>query len=135
MNRLAYNYNLVERVIMHELSIAQSIVDIIRQYVPKDQEEDVRLVKIRVGPLAGVVPDSLDFCFGAIVTDTQLSKTRLNIEETRLQSRCLDCNEVFDVAGASFICPRCAGGEIKVVSGTELQVVEIELSDRQAGTI
>jgi hydrogenase nickel incorporation protein HypA/HybF len=120
---------------MHELSIAQSIVDIIRQYVSDDQAENVSLVKIRVGPLAGVVPDSLDFCFGAIVTDTPLSKARLDIEETRLQSRCTGCNEVFDVEGASFMCPRCGSGEIKLVSGTELQVIEIELSDRQAGII
>jgi hydrogenase nickel incorporation protein HypA/HybF len=120
---------------MHELSIAQSIVDIIRQYVPDDQAESVRLVKIRVGPLAGVVPDSLDFCFGAIVADTKLRKARLDIEATRLRSQCTGCDEAFEVEEASFICPRCGSGEIKVVSGTELQVVEIELSDGQAGTL
>ena len=120
---------------MHELSIAQSIVDIIRQYVPVDHAEDVRLVKIRVGQLAGVVPDSLDFCFGAIVSDTPLSRARLNIEETLLQSQCKICHEVFVVEGASFLCPQCGSGEIKLISGTELQVVEIELSDRQAGAV
>ncbi len=118
---------------MHELSIAQNIVDIIRQYVPDDQAEDVRLVKIRVGQMAGVVPDSLEFCFGAIVTDTTLGKARLDIEETPLQSQCKICHEVFAVEQAAFICPHCGSGETKVISGTELQVVEIELCDRQAG--
>ena len=120
---------------MHELSIAQSIVDIIRQYVPDDRAGEVRLVKIKVGQLAGVVPDSLDFCFGAIVNDTPLDKARLDIEETPLESQCKTCHEVFAVEGATFACPQCGSGEIKVISGTELQVVEIELADLQAGAV
>lgn len=120
---------------MHELSIAQSIVDIIHQYVPEDQAGDVRLVRIKVGPLAGVVPDSLDFCFEAIVNDTSLSKARLDIEETPLQSQCVTCHEVFMVEQAVFVCPQCGSGETRVISGTELQVMEIELSDRQAGAV
>jgi hydrogenase nickel incorporation protein HypA/HybF len=120
---------------MHELSLAQNIVDIIHQYVPDDRTEDVRLVKIKVGPLAGVVPDSLDFCFNAIVSDTPLTRARLDIEETSLQSHCTRCDMVFAVAAASFLCPRCGSGESKVISGAELQVVEIEMAERQAGEV
>ncbi len=118
---------------MHELSIAQSIVDIIQQYVPEDQSQDVRLVKVRVGQLAGVVPDSLDFCFGAIVKDTPLGNARLDIEEVPLESQCKVCHGLFAVEGACFVCPYCGSGEIKVISGTELQVVEIEVSEPQPG--
>jgi hydrogenase nickel incorporation protein HypA/HybF len=120
---------------MHELSIAQSIIDIIHQYVPEDRAADVRLVKIRVGQLAGVVPDSLDFCFGAIVNDTTLGQARLDIEEILIQSQCLGCGNIFTVEGAYFLCPSCGSGETKVISGTELQVIEIELSDQQAGAL
>ena len=120
---------------MHELSIAQSIVDIIRQYVPDTQEPDVRLVRVRVGQMSGVVADSLDFCFGAIIQGTSLCEARLDIEETPLQSNCTVCGDTFAVEGASFQCPKCGSGDIRVISGTELQVVEIELSERQAGAI
>ena len=120
---------------MHELSIAQGIVDIIRQYVPEDQAAEVRLVRLRVGRMAGVVPDSLDFCFGAIVNGTSLREARLDIEETPVQSKCAACNQVFAVEGASFICPLCGSGEVSIVSGTELQVIEIELAERQAGVV
>jgi len=120
---------------MHELSIAQNIVDIIRQYVPDTQGPDVRLVRIKVGRMSGVVADSLDFCFGAIVHGTALSEARLDIEETPLESHCGGCGNTFAVEGACFQCPKCGSGEIQVVSGTELQVVEIELSDRQAGVL
>ena len=120
---------------MHELSIAQSIVDIIRQYVSDAQEPDVRAVRIRVGQMSGVVADSLEFCFGAIVQGTSLSGASLGIEETPLQSKCIGCGETFAVEGTSFQCPKCGSGEVQVISGTELQVVEIELMERQAGVI
>jgi hydrogenase nickel incorporation protein HypA/HybF len=120
---------------MHELSIAQGIVDIIRQYVPEEQAADVRRVRIRVGQMAGIVPDSLDFCFGAIVNGTPMEEARLDIEETPVRSQCAGCGEAFAVEGAAFLCPFCGSREIKIISGTELQVIEIELSDRQAGAV
>jgi hydrogenase nickel incorporation protein HypA/HybF len=120
---------------MHELSIAQGIVDIIGQYVPEAQVADVRLVKVRVGQMAGVVPDSLDFCFGAIIDGTPLRQARLHIEETPVRSQCAACGEVFAVEDVAFVCPVCGSGDVSVISGTELQVVEIELSERQAGAI
>jgi hydrogenase nickel incorporation protein HypA/HybF len=120
---------------MHELSIAQGIVDIIRQYVPEEQTADVRRVRIRVGQMAGIVPDSLDFCFGAIVNGTPMGEARLDIEETPVRSQCGGCGEAFTVEGAAFLCPFCGSREIKIISGTELQVIEIELSDRQAGAV
>ena len=120
---------------MHELSIAQGIVDIIGQYVPEAQAADVRVVKIRVGQMAGVVPDSLEFCFGAIASGTPLEQARLDIEETPVRSRCKACGEEFTVEGSTFLCPSCGSIEITVLSGTELQVIEIELVDRPAGVV
>ncbi len=120
---------------MHELSIAQAIVDIIGQYVPEHQEAEVRLVRVRVGRMAGVVPDSLDFCFGAIVKGTPLGEARLEIEEPPVQARCAGCERVFGVEDACFLCPNCGSGDVSIISGAELQVVEIELSERQAGVV
>jgi len=89
-------------------------------------------VRVRVGPLAGIVPDSLDFCFDAIVTGTPLSRARLDIEKTLVKARCSGCGAGFEVEGTLFLCSRCGSADIEVVSGTELQVVEIEMADPQA---
>ena len=50
---------------MHELGVAQEILDIVRRYVPDTEAARVRDVRVRVGELAGVVADSLEFCFSA----------------------------------------------------------------------
>jgi hydrogenase nickel incorporation protein HypA/HybF len=120
---------------MHEMSIAQNIVDLIGQYVPRESTGQVRLVKLRIGRMAGIVPDSLDFCFGAIVRDTPLREARIDFEEVDVRSRCSSCGGEFSVEGALFVCPACGGTEVRMISGMELQVVEIELADDPPGAV
>jgi hydrogenase nickel incorporation protein HypA/HybF len=67
---------------MHELSLANGIFDIVRQYVPAERALLVRAVRVRVGDLAGVVPDSLAWCFSAIVSDTPYEKAWLAFNPT-----------------------------------------------------
>ncbi len=118
---------------MHELSLAQGIVDIIGQYVPEEQLADVRVVRIRVGQMAGVVADSLEFSFCAIVAGTSLEQAKLDIVEVPLKSKCSSCDTEFPVEGLAFSCPTCGSKEVLVTSGTELQVAEIEVAERQVG--
>ena len=44
---------------MHELAIAQAILALVQRHVSDDQASLVRAVRVRIGDLAGVVPDSL----------------------------------------------------------------------------
>ena len=114
---------------MHELSIAQSILDIVREYVPEPRSAEVQSIKIRLGGMSGVVPESLDFCFSAITSDTSLKQVKLNIERVETQLHCAECGETSTINGPIFLCPGCGSHNVRLISGTELQVVEIELSE------
>ncbi len=120
---------------MHELAIAQSILDIVGDAVPADQAEDVRSIRVRVGKLSGVVADTLEFCFGAIAADTPLSRASLKIEEVPAVSECKDCSNRFAIEDLAFLCPSCSSTCLIMVSGMELEVTEIELLDRAAEAI
>jgi hydrogenase nickel incorporation protein HypA/HybF len=65
---------------VHELSLANSIFDVVRQYVPVDRAPLVRAVRVRVGDVAGVVPDSLAWCFSAITSDTPYARASLVVD-------------------------------------------------------
>ncbi len=117
---------------MHELGIAQSILDLVQQYVPVSQAAGIRAVKVRVGALAGIVPESLDFSFQAITGGTPWETARLDIESVGTLARCESCAHEFEVEDLVFLCPACDGTSIRVVAGQELQVVEIEMEDEQA---
>ena len=93
---------------MHELSIAQSIVEIIQQHISESDWERVEAVRLKIGAFAGVVPDSLEFSFQAITAESSLNHARLEIEsfhfvfivmhaiqqeKTKLDWRCAGCVE------------------------------------------
>jgi hydrogenase nickel incorporation protein HypA/HybF len=115
---------------VHELSIAQSIIDIVLQHLPEEANGDVRSVKVRVGRLSGVVPQSLDFCFNSIVDETPLCGARLEIEMVPVKAECLSCLDIFTKDDDTvYICPQCSGNDLRFITGTELQVVEVALLD------
>ena len=114
---------------MHELSIAESILSIVRQYVSPDEEVRVRAIGIKVGESSGVVADSLEFSFSAITAETPLHHARLQIEHIPFTLFCTPCGEVRPGSGGAAVCPVCGGVDTKVLGGTELQVVDIELDD------
>ena len=112
---------------MHELSIATSIVEIVEHHVPDGRP--VRCVKVKVGAQSGVVPDSLSFCFSAIVVGSPLEGVCLEIERVPFTLTCQSCGLSFESVFGTILCPACASRETLVVSGTELYVDEIELAD------
>ena len=114
---------------MHELSIAQSIVDIVQQTASSNGSGKVRTIRLRIGALSGVVVDSLEFCVTAITAGTDLEGVRLEIDNVPLRAQCRMCGQNFSVENNNFFCPHCGSGECSVVSGRELQVSEIELED------
>ncbi len=114
---------------MHELAIAQNILEIVQQSVPENQTKSVRGIRIRVGQMSGIVPDSLDFCFSAIINDTHLQRARLAIEQVPTLSQCKTCAHRFGIEDWVFTCPVCQSTNLELISGKELEIVEIELAD------
>ena len=63
---------------MHELSIAQSIVDSAREHAAPHGGRRVLRIGVRVGEISGVAVDALEFCFGMTVKDTDLDGAALD---------------------------------------------------------
>lgn len=114
---------------MHELSVAESIVDIVRDYVPEAELANVRKIKVRVGEFSGVVTDSLVFCYEAIKVDTVLKDSMLDIEKVPFLVHCNECNEDTTNEYGLRSCAKCGGFKTEVISGTDMKVAEIELSN------
>ena len=114
---------------MHELSIAQNILEIVQQYVPLQDRHRITRVGMKLGELSGVVVDSLEFCFGAINAGTPMEGARLDIEHIPLQAECKTCKTRFHVEESRFRCPACESEDLEITAGRELQVTDIELRD------
>ena len=86
---------------MHELGLAESILTIVREHVPADRAVAVRRVRVVVGDVAGVLPESLTFCFEALAAGTPFGRASLAIEAAAGRELRVADIELDDVEAAS----------------------------------
>ena len=112
---------------MHELSVAQRIVEIAEEQASKSGLARVTAIKVRIGGLTTVVPEALNFCFGFATEDTLAAGAELVIEEVPAEAKCNSCGKAFPVTDAYFlICPSCASPDTTLLRGQELDLLSIE---------
>ena len=112
------------------MGIALQIIDIATASIPEDmQPVRVEKINIKVGKLSAIVNDSLNFCFEIASKDTPLDGAQLVIEEIPIIARCITCEKEWTIDSPVFSCPLCEGGDIKLLSGRELDIESIELAD------
>jgi len=109
---------------VHEMSITQSVVDICERNAAGRR---VIAVVLEIGDLAGIVPESLEFCFDACTQDTLLEGARLVIERIPARGRCHGCGAEFAVAACYDPCPACGSFGVELLAGEELRVKELEV--------
>jgi len=114
---------------MHEMSIAQSIVDIVEKELASHGVQQLKTVNIAVGKLAAVVPEQLAFCFSMITLETSLAGATLNIREVPPGYMCSTCGVEFTFGGMAIVCPKCGDTHIDLTSGRELTIESIEVAD------
>jgi len=116
----------VYNIRMHELAVAESLIKTVLE--KSEDEEASRVVKVTivVGNLAGVVTDSLHFCFDEVARDTIAEGATLEIETVSATAFCQSCRDEFEVGQYDFACPRC-GGVIIPSGGMELYIKDIEI--------
>ena len=112
---------------MHELSIAQNIIEIVQQSLGTVPAQSVKSVRVTIGKLTNVLPDSLRFCFEALVSDTDLRNMSLIIDEISLEYVCGVCSSHGTMDDWYFHCPACSSPDVRLIRGSELQIQEIEL--------
>lgn len=114
---------------MHEMSIAQNIIEIVDEISKENQVKNVRKVIVKIGKLVAVVPDSLQFCYDTLTKGSPLENSELEIHIIRILAKCDNCKKTFEVESYFFTCPFCESTEIKILQGEELNVSELEVDD------
>ncbi len=111
---------------MHEMTIAVNIVDIAVQTAQKAQAQKINKITVEVGALSGVVPESLEFCFGEACKGTMAENAELELIRIPAKAQCMSCGFRFETNQFLNICPKC-GAEALASGGQELQVKAINV--------
>lgn len=121
---------LSERGPVHELSIVSSIVDSVTGTLTAYPGAKVKEVRLRVGTLAAVVEDSLQFCYEIATEDTPLQGSKLVVRILPVMMRCDKCAQDVEIASLqSFRCPRCDEPVSDLRQGRELEIESIEIDE------
>ena len=75
---------------MHELSICAAIARIVEEHA---EGQPVEIVRIDVGYLRQVVPETLRYSWELVVADTPLAGSVLEVNHVPLVVRCATCGE------------------------------------------
>ena len=112
---------------MHELAIAQSIVEAVEAKACECNAAHVKGVRLKIGEASGVVTDSLTFCFEMLASlEPTLAGAQLLIDTMPHRAYCRYCACEFSVTNFVAQCPTCKEWSNEIVSGTELQLLEME---------
>ncbi len=113
---------------MHEVALAQSIVEIVRDQARLNHADCVKAVFLRIGALANVEPEALSFGFESAARGTLAEGARLEIERTPGSAFCAGCGSDVQVESRVALCPSCGSGQLLITGGEELRVTELEVS-------
>lgn len=111
---------------MHELSIALSVLDIVRDACREHRLERVSAVRVRIGGATAIAADALRFAFDCSKAGTPAAAATLEIEEVPIGGVCDACGDFTVDERYVLACPRCGGGSFRITQGDELQVVDLE---------
>ncbi|HID93995.1 MAG TPA: hydrogenase maturation nickel metallochaperone HypA [bacterium (Candidatus Stahlbacteria)] len=114
---------------MHEFSIAQNIVRIVKDQVDNGELSRITKVKVKVGELSGVVPEALEFSFRVIAENNKMRGAHLEIDFIPLKVKCKNCEKEFRLDFPSFVCPDCFSSDLDILAGDELFLESIEIAD------
>ena len=111
---------------MHEMSITQGIIDLCLKHAGGRR---ILSLEVEIGELSAVVPEAIEFCFEACSRETLLEGARLNITRVPGAGSCQECGRETPLAELYGSCCHCGSNLVRVVTGEELRVLEIEVDD------
>ncbi len=118
---------------MHELSIAQNLVQLVEATAAEHQVMAVRSVRVRIGALSGVVGFALESAFGLVREGTVCAGASLDIEDVPVRIACPNCGSVTVNDLTFMLCPNCGRASSELLSGRELEIASIEVDESDCG--
>lgn len=112
---------------MHEMSIAEGVLQLIEEAAQREGFQTVRTIWIEIGQLSGVEPEALAFCFDAVTRDSIAAGAALEIVHVPGTGQCFECGRETELQAVYDACRHCGAVPVQVTGGTEMRVKELEV--------
>jgi hydrogenase nickel incorporation protein HypA/HybF len=112
---------------VHELAVAQALVEQVDAVIDQHNASAASLIRVRIGPLAGVVPELLASAFPLAAAGSRMERAVLDLVAAPVKVRCQTCGLDTEAAMNRLICGACGDWHTQVISGDELLLESVEL--------
>ncbi len=123
---------------MHELSIASGLVEKLLDFADKNPDKKIVEVRLAVGELSHIEEEQLRFCYEAIIAETPLEGSILQIEKIDAMVKCPHCSyrgrpkywdgALSNIPVATLECPAC-GKATEATDGQECAIKSIRFTE------
>jgi hydrogenase nickel incorporation protein HypA/HybF len=112
---------------MHEISLCESIREIIQEQSAQDGFTRVNRIWLEVGPLSCVEPDALRFGFDVVMRGSVAEGAAIEIMTPPARARCLMCAQTATITQRYDLCPHCGAGPMEMIQGCALRISKLEV--------
>lgn len=110
---------------MHEMSLAEGVLQIIEAAARQQGFTRVREVRLEIGQLAGVEVEALRFCLDSVLHGSLAEGARVEVEHTPGAGWCMLCGMTVPITALFDPCPRCGGHQITPTAGMQMRVKDL----------
>ena len=112
---------------MHEMSLCESILQVLEQQAVAQQYQKVRTVWLEIGALSSVEVEALRFSFDVVMQGSLAEHAQLEIIDVPGQAWCMPCARNVAVEQLYDVCPHCGSHQLQVNSGDQMRIKELEV--------
>ena len=112
---------------MHELAVAQALVEQVDAVIDQHNAAQASMIRVRIGPLAGVVPELLASAFPLAAAGSRMQHAELEFTLAPIQVHCQTCGAETEAAMNRLVCGACGDWHTQILSGDELLLESVEL--------
>jgi len=112
---------------MHELSLAQALVEQVEQIRVREHATAVTSITVNIGALSGVDREPFEFAFPLAIEGTPLAGASLAIEETPAEVTCGACGARSQPEVTRIRCEACGDTNVRITAGRDFLIQSVEL--------
>lgn len=116
---------------MHELSLTESILNIVLKEVKHARSKKIKEIGIVIGQMSSFVPDCIEYYFGFLSKGTTAEGAKLKFNIIKPSIICRHCDQEMEINDPFMICPVCGNADTKLITGRECYVEYIEVDDEE----
>ncbi|MGB9598932.1 MAG: hydrogenase maturation nickel metallochaperone HypA [Myxococcota bacterium] len=112
---------------MHEFSVAQNIIESIKDAIGEKMLSKVKAIHMEIGRLSGISIESLEFSIQVLLN--KKGENILNVKEIEPLVECINCKERYSPEDMIWVCPNCNEMRAEMIRGNEIKIINVEVQD------